>query len=289
MMKRILTIALLLIGLLVYFYFSNRESARPSIESKEAPASTPQNITSKPLPREIPREVESGSAAPRDGVYFERDGELAIFFEDIILGTIKNDSSSLSGFVQTPRIYFWNLPIPYAFEQNFPHPERALEAIQYFNEKTPVRFVPANGEEDLLMFVQGQNHCRSFLGKMGGPQPIFLSPECGSNEILHELMHAIGFIHEQSRSDRDAFVELIWENIEPKEVKQFQRVPDLLMEASGLGEFDFQSIMLYKPTVFSKSPRLPTMRPKSGHSIAPMTNALSRTDLERLERIYGSR
>lgn len=47
-----------------------------------------------------------------------------------------------------------------------------------------------------------------------GPQLLSIGPGCDKKGIImHELMHAAGFWHEQSRTDRNKYVEILWENV----------------------------------------------------------------------------
>ena len=67
------------------------------------------------------------------------------------------------------------------------------------------------------LFFLNFKMCVSHVGRKGiGPQELFLGENCMLIGVVqHELMHAAGFYHEQSRTDRDNYVNIFKDNIIP--------------------------------------------------------------------------
>lgn len=65
---------------------------------------------------------------------------------------------------------------------------------------------------------------------------------------MHELGHAMGFIHEHSRPDRDKFVSIQLRNVKRGMEGQFQKFPASLINLHSV-PYDYKSIMHYGPYV----------------------------------------
>lgn len=67
-----------------------------------------------------------------------------------------------------------------------------------------------------------QFRCWSFVGDDKKGQNVSIGERCDTKAIVeHELLHALGFYHEQSRSDRDDYVKIWWDQIEEGGSKLF--------------------------------------------------------------------
>ncbi|UYV68855.1 hypothetical protein LAZ67_6001288 [Cordylochernes scorpioides] len=136
------------------------------------------------------------------------------------------------------------------------------------------------------MLHAGYNRCHSSLGRDGGRQIVSLDEGCESfGTILHELNHAVGFDHEHSRSDRDDYIEILWDNIKEGGKEYFEKLEP--HDNRLLTPFDFDSIMLYGPRDYSKND-CPTIRAKSGITIIDIDDktVLSKGDIERINKLY---
>ena len=93
---------------------------------------------------------------------------------------------------------------------------------------------------------------KAFVGLKGRGQPMQLSQTyCLQSKhrgkIVHELGHVIGFYHEHQRTDRDQYVQILWENLIKSDVIRSQY--NIVTKASDLGtSYDYNSIMHYGPT-----------------------------------------
>lgn len=69
---------------------------------------------------------------------------------------------------------------------------------------------------------------------------------------MHELMHAVGFFHQQSASERDEFVRIRWKNIKLGHEHNFKKYPAKDVTSYGI-EYDYGSIMHYSAKAFSRN------------------------------------
>uniref|UniRef100_A0A3Q4FZD2 Metalloendopeptidase n=1 Tax=Neolamprologus brichardi TaxID=32507 RepID=A0A3Q4FZD2_NEOBR len=70
-------------------------------------------------------------------------------------------------------------------------------------------------KQHLQIYMYKRLFCYSYVGRQGGGQTVSLSRQgcLYHSTVQHELLHALGFNHEQTRSDRDNHIRVYWENI----------------------------------------------------------------------------
>ncbi|OWA50927.1 putative Zinc metalloproteinase nas-7 [Hypsibius exemplaris] len=180
--------------------------------------------------------------------------------------------------------------IPYNVSEKFSKAEREL--IEGTLKATSVatdgciRFVPWTLQADYLSIIRGFA-CFSSVGFQGGLQLLSLRNGCVENSgvIQHVLMHALGFYHENARVDRDDFITLNEDNIDPAVSKD--SFGKYVSSKQDELPYDITSITHYPFNVFAVDPALPTIVPKLRGGKIGQTDGLSDLDVHKIRKAYG--
>ncbi|XP_068584754.1 hatching enzyme 1.2-like [Cebidichthys violaceus] len=88
--------------------------------------------------------------------------------------------------------------------------------LQSFHSVSCIRFIPRTSERDYI-HIQSLDGCYSYVGRRFNEQALSLMQQgcLYHNVVQHELLHALGFKHEQCLSDQDQHIRILWENVIP--------------------------------------------------------------------------
>jgi hypothetical protein len=247
--------------------------------------------------RGAPREgLISGQLFKNRKVTYSPVANQAVFEGDIILGTTADLDANLAR-GKTPELvahgvgitgYRWpGGIIPFQIAAALPGQERVHEAIAHWIANTSIQFkertgANANKYPNYVEFVPGEG-CSSAVGMQGGRQVITLGPECSVGNVIHEIGHTAGLWHEQSREDREEFIEIVWPNIDPLLRHNFDQH---IVDGDDWGTYDYASIMHYPRNAFSVTGQ-DTIRPKQAGITIGQRQALSSGDISAVENMYA--
>lgn len=228
-------------------------------------------------------------------VAYTVSGDLAVTEGDIIIGTPAEIEAAALGKGPTPRaasqyLYpgggapLWpNGVMYYSIAAGFPNPQRIFDAINDWNSLTPLKVEPRMGQPNYVQFVVSpEGGCGSSLGMLGGQQVIQLGSGCPRSAIVHEIGHAFGLMHEQSRKDRNQWLTVLYENVGNTYYLQYEQFGS----SRDLAYYDYGSIMHYSSVGFSLDGNASLETVPPGIPIG-QRNGLSAGDIDGVSRMYG--
>jgi len=158
----------------------------------------------------------------------------------------------------------------------------------HLSKNTCIDFVEkTDSDQHYVAIGDDAEGCWAHVGRNGGRQQVNLGKECTTQRVTdHELMHTLGFFHEQSRPDRDEYIKINWDNIEEKLKSAFKKHAWTNMDGFP---FDFNSVMLYHYRAGAKYYPLRSMErlPKRGPPTWTEATEFSPQDYEHINKAYG--
>uniref|UniRef100_A0A3B3ZJV5 Metalloendopeptidase n=1 Tax=Periophthalmus magnuspinnatus TaxID=409849 RepID=A0A3B3ZJV5_9GOBI len=195
-----------------------------------------------------------------------------------------------------PETSLWSSPVPYVLENNLGLNIKGivLRALDRLRLKSCIDFKPWDKMEEYYInhsfdVMALYSRCFSMIGReVKNGQILQLAEACQRISIAeHEFLHALGFMHEHQRFDRDDFVTINFTNvIQGLEVNFIKAEKDQYTTQST--QYDYWSVMHYGPNAFSNGngTTITTKNPRF-MPIIGQTLGISATDVLELNLLYN--
>ncbi|WP_114790685.1 M12 family metallopeptidase [Niabella yanshanensis] len=164
-----------------------------------------------------------------------------------------------------------------------------LQAIQMIADVSNITFIELTsnpGHSNYVTIVDDNSEGTSFSNHIGcepGNKELHLHSSQGVGTIAHEILHSLGIFHEQTRPDRDNFINVFIDRLPSDPTVRYQYNINPL--SRGVGGFDFESIMLY-PSVRNG---VTIMERKDNTTWGFQRSYLSTGDIQGLAALYGDK
>lgn len=277
-----------LIGIIIMIFASCADNEPMLVNSNEL--QTELTTIDRDWPSDVYEEV---TLANGQTVYVDSDG--TYFLDDIVFSEeqieIMNTPQQRAA-VRTPFVWYWpNKVIRYNIRPGFSTKEIGYitSALNILENTICIDFVPGGVSSNYCIFF--------YPNTLRNASPVGMNTSTRNTielysdgfdtaTVIHEVMHSLGFFHEQSRNDRDDYVVIYEENIMENKERNFAKIVDIPeYDGTSLGPFDYNSIMIYDSYEFTGNNNV-TITKLDGSTI-PRNTSLSYYDIRGLNYIYG--
>ncbi|CAF1451440.1 unnamed protein product [Adineta ricciae] len=208
-----------------------------------------------------------------------------------------HSSSHLNSRGVAQRGVIWtNGIIPYQIDPNYTPEQQAfivntirkMERLVAINNVVCIQFRPKQSSDRYFIEIVDGLGCSSYVGQGGASfhQVSLEYPKCFTEGmIMHELLHTLGFYHEQSRPDRDNYIRVLYENILIEKRHEFEKYNDTFVDTLNTS-YDYSSLMHYEKNTFSQN-GLPTIEPLQANVTIGQRHIMSSTDIREVRLLYN--
>ncbi|CAF3379468.1 unnamed protein product, partial [Rotaria sp. Silwood2] len=218
---------------------------------------------------------------------------LKIIVLDFVYDSIQRGVPRIGNSVRWP-----NGIVPYEFATGYTSAQtaaiesrmRKLERLVAINNVRCVQFQPKVSSDLYYITIRNGIGCSSYVGQNTDivmERTVTLEyPGCfDDGRTMHELLHTLGFFHEQSRPDRDSYVRVNWQNIPSNVANNFEKYDNTVVNTLNT-PYDYASVMHYEKTAFSNTSS-PSIEPLQPNIKIGQRYKLSPTDIQEIRLFYN--